>query len=58
MLKKSKRQTLQNPYEYSLEEVAKKLGISKECARQTEQVALRKLRKFSKSLYKYIRELD
>jgi DNA-directed RNA polymerase sigma subunit (sigma70/sigma32) len=56
MLRKSKRQTPQIPYEYSLEEVAKKLGISKECARQTEQVALKKLRKFSKHLYDYLYE--
>ena len=44
----------QNPYEYSLEEIAEKLGISKERTRQLEQQAIRKMRLHGKQLKEYV----
>lgn len=44
----------QNPYEYTLDEIAEKLGISKETVRQLEQQAIRKMRLYGKQLKEYI----
>lgn len=44
----------QNPYEYTLEEIAEKLGISKERTRQLEQQAIRKIRLHGKQLKEYV----
>jgi DNA-directed RNA polymerase sigma subunit (sigma70/sigma32) len=44
----------QNPYEYTLEEIAKKLGISKERTRQLERQAIRKMRLHGKQLKEYV----
>ncbi|MDD3602015.1 MAG: sigma factor-like helix-turn-helix DNA-binding protein [Sulfurovum sp.] len=44
----------QNPYEYTLDEISKKLGISKERVRQLEQQAIRKMRLHGKQLKEYV----
>jgi len=44
----------QNPYEYTLEEISEKLGISKERVRQLERQAIRKIRLNGKRLKEYI----
>lgn len=44
----------QNPYEYTLEEIAEILGISKERVRQIEQQAIRKMRLHGKQLKEYV----
>ena len=44
----------QNPYEYTLDEISEKLGISKERVRQIEQQAIRKMRYHAKVLKEYI----
>jgi DNA-directed RNA polymerase sigma subunit (sigma70/sigma32) len=55
-MKKSHKlyQTPQNPYEYTLEEIAEILDISKERARQLEQQAIRKMKLYGKQLKEYI----
>ncbi len=49
-----KYETPQVPFEYTLEEIAKNLGISKERVRQIEYQALRKIRKYGQPLKEYI----
>lgn len=49
-----KYETPQTPYEYTLEETAKVLGVSKERIRQIEQQAIRKMRLHAKVLKAYI----
>jgi DNA-directed RNA polymerase sigma subunit (sigma70/sigma32) len=44
----------QNPYEYTLDEISEKLGISKERVRQLEQQAIRKMRLHGKQLKEYV----
>ena len=44
----------QTPYEYTLEETAKVLGVSKERVRQIEQQAIRKMRLHGKQLKEYV----
>lgn len=44
----------QIPYECTLDEISKKLGISKERVRQIEQQAIRKMRLHSKQLKEYV----
>ena len=46
--------TPQVPFEYTLEETAQALGVSKERIRQIEYQALRKLRKHGKELKGYV----
>lgn len=55
-MKKSTKnyETPQVPFEYTLEEIAAKLSISKERVRQIEYQALRKMRKNSRTLKEYI----
>ena len=55
MKKSTKRyETPQIPFEYTLEEVARVLGISKERARQIEYQAIRKMKKYSRPLKAYV----
>lgn len=49
-----KYETPQVPFEYTLEEIAMVLKISKERVRQIEYQAIRKIRKHSKILKEYI----
>jgi DNA-directed RNA polymerase sigma subunit (sigma70/sigma32) len=49
-----KYETPQVPFEYTLEEIAKNLGISKERVRQIEYQALRKIRKYGQPLKEYV----
>lgn len=44
----------QNPYEYTLDEISEKLGISKERVRQLELQAIRKMRLHGKQLKEYV----
>lgn len=55
-MKKSTKnyETPQVPFEYTLEEIADKLAISKERVRQIEYQAIRKLRKNGRILKEYI----
>ena len=46
--------TPQAPFEYTLEEVAKTLGVSKERVRQIEYQAIRKLKRHAKPLKEYV----
>lgn len=55
MKKSSKQYTMtQIPLEYTLEEVATMLNISKERVRQIEYQAIRKLKKYSRPLKEYV----
>ena len=47
-------ETPQVPFEYTLEEIAEKLAISKERVRQIEYQAIRKIRKNGRILKDYI----
>lgn len=49
-----KYETPQTPYEFTLEETAKVLGVSKERVRQIEQQAIRKMRLYGKQLMEYV----
>ncbi|HHD79392.1 MAG TPA: hypothetical protein ENK98_07160 [Epsilonproteobacteria bacterium] len=49
-----KYETPQTPYEFTLEETAKVLGVSKERVRQIEQQAIRKMRLHGKQLMEYV----
>ncbi len=55
-MKKSTKnyETPQVPFEYTLEEIAKSLGISKERVREIEYQAIRKMRKHGRTLKEYI----
>ena len=46
--------TPQVPFEYTLEEIAQTLGISKERVRQLEYQALRKMKKHGRKLKEYV----
>jgi len=46
--------TPQVPFEYTLEEIAETLGISKERVRQIEYQALRKMKKHGRELKEYV----
>ncbi len=46
--------TPQIPFEYTLEEIAQALSISKERVRQLEYQALRKMRKHGRELKEYV----
>jgi len=47
-------ETPQVPFEYTLDEIAQQLGISKERVRQLEQQAIRKMRLHGKALKEYL----
>ena len=47
-------ETPQAPFEYTLEEVSKALGVSKERARQIEYQAIRKLKRHARPLKEYV----
>ncbi len=49
-----KYETPQVPFEYTLEEIAQTLDISKERVRQLEYQALRKMRKHGRELKEYV----
>ena len=55
-MKKSTKayETPQAPFEYTLEEVAKTLGVSKERVRQIEYQAIRKLKRHARPLKEYV----
>jgi len=55
MKKSTKRyESPQTPFEYTLEEVANVVGVSKERARQIEYQAIRKMKKYSRNLKTYL----
>jgi len=52
---KKRYETPQVPFEYTLEEIAKKMGLSKERVRQLEYQAIRKMKLNGQKLYNYLK---